>query len=410
LQREKMNILRMVNPVMPYVWGSCTFIQNLTGKATGNEEPQAELWMGAHPKAPSRVLNGDKLASLYEIITEAPDEFLGSRTARTYQGQLPFLLKVLAAEQPLSIQAHPNRKQAKEGFARENKLHIPLDAPNRNYKDPNPKPELLVALTNFEALCGFRNLDAMKELMQKFLSPFELSEIDDFIRHPNPETLKLMYQAMLKSSLEAGKRLINLYLDNLRKYEPATTQEKMLRDWSFRLQELYPYDIGVLSPLLLNIIVLKPFQGLFLEAGVLHSYLCGAGMEIMANSDNVLRGGLTSKHIDTDELLRILNFTPHQYHPLKPVKISEIESRYETSADEFCLSVIIHKTEQKSEFRPSNSPEILFCYEGKFEVENCSQILSLEKGQSLFVPYEIEGYILCGTGTVFRAKVNLPVD
>jgi mannose-6-phosphate isomerase len=148
-------------------------------------------------------------------------------------------------------------------------------------------------------------------------------------------------------------------------------------------------------------------EGLYLDAGVLHSYLQGAGMEIMANSDNVLRGGLTTKHIDTNELLHVLDFTQRKIAPIKPVKVSASEQLYKTPAEEFALSVIKHIKNKKSDFQPSNSPEIIFCYEGDFVVENLSQFLPLVKGQSLFVPYEMEGYSIQGTGTIFRAKLNV---
>lgn len=397
----------MVNPIMNYAWGSGTFIQDLLKDNKNINLPQAELWMGAHPKASSQILNGDILVNLHYIIAEDPNDFLGSRTARNYRDQLPFLLKVLAAEKPLSLQVHPNKKQAREGFAAENRLGIALDAANRNYKDASHKPELLVALTEFHALCGFREWEEIAHLLKKYLSKIPLTEIENFVRQPDQENFIILYRFLLKAGLNQRLELLENYMHHVQNTMPANPQEQLINEWSVRLYDLYPNDIGVLSPLLLNIIVLKPMEGLFLEAGVLHSYLKGAGIEIMANSDNVLRGGLTHKHVDTDKLLNVLNFTPLQRHVLKPFRDSATEEFYDSPAEEFCLSLIHHKNDQRSDFNPSGSPEILFCYKGSFEVENCSQILTLEQGQSLFVPYEVEGFCINGKGTIFRAKCKV---
>lgn len=397
----------MVNPVMNYAWGSGTFIQDLLKDYKSRNLPQAELWMGAHPKASSQIQNGDILVNLHYIIAEDPNDFLGNRTARNYRDQLPFLLKVLAAEKPLSLQVHPNKKQAREGFAAENKLGIALDAANRNYKDASHKPELLVALTEFNALCGFREWEEIAHLLKKYLSKIVWKEIEDFILHPDQENFKKLYWFLMKAGLNQRFELLENYMHHVHAALPANPQEQLINEWSARLYEQYPTDIGVLSPLLLNIIVLKPMEGLYLEAGVLHSYLKGAGIEIMANSDNVLRGGLTHKHVDTNELLRVLDFSPYQCKILKPEKAADSEKVFNTNAEEFYLSLIQHKKEHKSDFSPSGSPEILFCYEGSFEVENCSQILTLEQGQSLFVPYEVEGFCITGKGTIFRARCKI---
>jgi len=402
-----MNILRMVNPVQAYAWGSKTFIRDLLCTLKPDNKPQAELWMGAHPKLPSQILNGDILVNLDYIIGEDPVDFLGKKTAGMYHDQLPFLLKVLAADEPLSIQVHPGKKQAKSGFAYEEKAEIPIEAPHRNYKDTNHKPELLVALTPFHAMCGFREYSELIQNLKKYLPDTKLAELDSFIANPNPENLKTLYSALLKLESIAKDKLLSAYLKNIEKAGPADEQEKLIKDWTIKLNKFYPKDTGILSPLFLNIIVLKPMEGLYLPAGVLHSYLQGAGMEIMANSDNVLRGGLTSKHIDIEELLKAVDFTSKTIEPVKAIKKTETEAIYKTPAEEFALSIIKHASEKTINFEPSGSPEVLFCYEGSFVIENCSQFLTLEKGQSLFVPYEVEGYSIKGTGTIFRAIVNL---
>jgi mannose-6-phosphate isomerase len=404
---ENMNILRMVNPVMPYAWGSKTFIQELTGDKSGLGQPQAELWMGAHPGSSSQIQNGDILVNMHYVIADDPCDFLGPRTANTFKDQLPFLLKVLAADQPLSVQVHPDKKQAREGFALENKLGIPLDAPHRNYRDDNHKPELLVALTEFHALCGFRDEQELTTLLHKYLPHFAMPELDNFRYNPAPDTLKILYSAILNSDAVVKQTLLDFYLKHVHSLLPATPQEQLINEWTVKLNELHPNDIGVISPLLMNVVTLKPMEGLFLEPGVPHSYLCGAGIEIMANSDNVLRGGLTSKHSDKDELLKALVFATGKSKPVQAEKVSDTEKTYPTLAEEFALSVITHSKEIQTDISASGSPEIIFCYEGSFVVENCSQYLTIEKGQSLFVPYEVEGYAVQGKGTLFRARVNL---
>jgi len=401
-----MNILRMINPVQPYAWGSKTFISELLGNREHNGTPQAELWIGAHPKSSSLIQNGDMQVNLNYIIAEDPCDFLGSNITRIYSDQLPFLLKVLAADAPLSIQAHPNQKQARAGFARETKLGIPLDATDRNYKDANHKPELIVALTPFTALCGFRALPELVSYFKKYLRCYSSETLVAFLHEPNQFSLKALFTSLLIMSASERQIMFSIYLNNISQAQPDTEQEKLLQKWSIELSRLYPDDIGVLSPLLLNIIELEPFEGLFLEAGILHSYLQGAGMEIMANSDNVLRGGLTPKYIDTEGLIYVLDFMPKITKSIVPKAISEHEKIYQTSAEEFRLTIFEHESDTQTVVPFANSPEILFCYEGSFVIENCSQFLSLEKGQSLFVPFEVDGYCVQGKGIIFRARCN----
>lgn len=401
-----MNVLRMVNPIMPYTWGSKDFIQKLTGDSKSIGKPQAELWIGAHPKASSQIRNGEQLVDLCYIIAEDPNVFLGKNISRDYCDLLPFLLKVLAADQPLSVQVHPNSKQAIQGYKKEERLRIPIDAFNRNFKDALHKPELLVALTEFHAMCGFRDFKEMNILVAKYL-PHLISPLKDrFISEPYSSSLREFFAFLLNLNDKERHFVLKNYLLYLRNTNPVTKQELLIKEWSIRLSKLYPDDIGILSPLLLNIFVLKPGQALFLQAGILHSYLHGAGMEIMANSDNVLRGGLTPKHVDKDELLQVVDFTPQKIFVIKPEKIAPHEAIYRTPAKEFCLSIIRHTKVSRTEIIPSNSPEVLFCSEGSFKVENLSQILTLNQGQSLFVPYEVEGCVIEGKGTIFRARVN----
>lgn len=398
-----MNIMRMQNATQPYAWGSKTFIHQLLDD--NSSEPIAELWMGAHPLLPSLIQNGDKFIALNQMLASDPKLFLGEYSEQSFGSELPFLLKVLAADSPLSIQVHPDAEQAKAGFERENRAGIDLKSSIRNYKDDHHKPELIVALTGFTAMCGFRPSTELCSLLQHYLPHCSLPEMRTYLAESNAINLKALYAALMQTSEK--DEILSGYLSIVKQNSATNEKTRLIELWSEKLSFLYPGDIGILSPLLLNIITLKPLQGLYLQAGILHAYLQGAGIEIMASSDNVLRGGLTPKHVDVPELLQILDFASFDPFILSGVRVSSTESAYPTSATEFALSVIKHEADLQTGIEPAGSAEILFCAEGSFEIDNCSQILTIKKGQSLFVPYETEGYCIRGLGMLFRARCNL---
>ncbi|WP_066530019.1 mannose-6-phosphate isomerase, class I [Corynebacterium bouchesdurhonense] len=287
-----------------YPWGSRTLLAQLRGTECPSAAPEAELWFGAHPAAPSLV--GGR--PLDQVIAQDPVAALGERVVAEHGEQLPFLVKLLAADEPLSIQAHPSKEQAAEGFARENALGIPLDDPRRNYKDPNPKPELIIALTPFRALAGFRPPQRTRQLFES------LPGIERYAAMFDPqqpgESLRAVFTTLI--SLPTGLRLelldeVAASAESLR----AGAAEAWMRDAAetfLQLAERYPGDVGALAALMLNVVSLQPGEALFLAAGRPHAYLSGLGVEVMANSDNVLRGGLTSKHVDVPELARVLQF------------------------------------------------------------------------------------------------------
>ena len=283
---------RMKNTVQAYAWGSRTAIPELLGKHSPSTKPQAELWIGAHPKAPSLLWHQGRWQALDQLISQYPEEFLGRSVASRFGPRLPFLLKVLAADQPLSIQAHPDTIQAKAGFRRENEAGIELTVDHRNYKDPQHKPECMCALAPFTGLCGFRSLSNMMSLMgsvwpindNALLTTLTKKGIKSFFKSvmtlPTKKRLGLISQTVLQA-----ESMIDI--------NPAFP-------WMVRLNRLFPGDIGVLAPLYLNIVELQPGEAIFLPAGQLHAYLNGVGIEIMANSDNVLRGGLTPQTCGCD--------------------------------------------------------------------------------------------------------------
>ncbi|MFJ7904962.1 mannose-6-phosphate isomerase, class I [Streptomyces sp. NPDC096198] len=379
---------RLDNTVRPYAWGSTTAIPRLLG-AEPTGEPQAEMWMGAHPGAPSRTPRGP----LNEVIGTAPEQELGARTVARFGPRLPFLLKILAAGAPLSLQVHPDLEQAKEGFADEERRGIPLDAPHRNYKDANHKPELICALTEFDGLCGFRAPDETAELLAALdvdsLKPY----VDLLHAHPEEAALREVLTALLSADPEEMARTVD-------EAAAACTRLGGAHAPYVDLAHHYPGDPGVIAAMLLNHVRLQPGEALYLGAGVPHAYLSGLGVEIMANSDNVLRCGLTPKHVDVPELLRVVRFEAGDPGVLRPEASPDGEEVYETPIDEFRLSryVLPEGTAPHDLTRPV--PQILLCTAGSVRVGD--QLLT--PGQSVFVPADEPAEAL-GGGTLFRATV-----
>lgn len=391
------------NTVQKYAWGSHTAIQELLGEKNLSGEPMAELWMGAHPKAPSLINRDGEWIALNELIAQNPQKILGKHVAKKFNNQLPYLFKVLAAAKPLSIQAHPGLKQADKGFEIENSQAIPLDAAHRNYKDANHKPECICALSPFWALYGFRGIDDIISLMAKICPMGLSSELDHLRKHSDPSGLKLFFTNLMKMDIEQQIKVI----------EEATQNANLRREqdpafhWTARLATEYPLDIGLLAPLYLNLIQLKPGQALFLPAGELHAYLDGTGIELMANSDNVLRGGLTSKHIDVPELLKVLKFKPRRIEILKGKKIDRTEKIYDSLAEEFVLSVISISIDDYYQNSHINSAEILLCTEGEahLEANGSSDIIPIKKGDSIIIFAAARSYRLKGDAVFYKAAV-----
>jgi mannose-6-phosphate isomerase len=398
-----MPILKLDNPIQPYAWGSRTVIAELLGRPTPSKQPEAELWMGAHPVAPSRVAGttDGRSRSLIDVIQADPSDAIGDEAARRFGVRLPFLLKVLAAETPLSLQAHPSKAQAEAGYAAEERAGVPRDAPNRNYKDDNHKPELICALTPFDALCGFRparvTLELMRSLAVRELEPFiELLRID-----PGPGGLRAAFSKLMSAPradvvavVEATTRAASVHANMGGPFSAEC-------GWAGKLAALYPGDPGIVSALMLNLVRLEPGQALYLPAGNLHAYLHGAGIEIMANSDNVLRGGLTPKHVDVPELLRVLDFGDPAVEPLTAEESDAGEAIYRTPAREFQLSRI--ELDDAFRARDRRGPEILLCTRGSASVSGAR----LDRGAAAFVTASEGAYELSGNATLFRATLGV---
>jgi len=388
--------------VMPYAWGSRTAIAALQGRPTPSPGPEAELWMGAHPLAPSRVIRAGTSIPLTELIAADSARELGTTTAR-FGPRLPFLLKVLAAADPLSLQAHPTEAQARAGFADEERRGVPLDAAHRNYKDPHHKPELICALTEFDALCGFRRAPDTLALFdtlavaatELLLAPLRLA--------PNASGLSSVFRAIMTMDATEAAGLVEAVVAACRAHHGAFSREC---EWAVRLAEQYPGDRGVVSALLLNLVRLQPGEAIYLDAGNLHAYLRGVGIEVMASSDNVLRGGLTPKHVDVDELLKVLDFTDGPVPVRRPQPVSSQEDVWETPAAEFRLARV--HVDGHLSTRTVDGPEVVLCVEGHVRIvpTDDTPAAALRQGQAAFVPGSTTAYTLDGTGIVFRASTN----
>ncbi|MBL0716640.1 MAG: mannose-6-phosphate isomerase, class I [Desulfosarcina sp.] len=392
------------NIIQEYPWGSHTHIARLMGSNEPSETPQAELWMGAHPKAPSRVNVEGKWTGLDKLVERDPEGILGKKIAKKFNNHFPYLFKVLAAARPLSIQAHPNILQAQKGFSRENMLGIPIDAPDRNYKDDNHKPEIVCALTPFWALNGFRKIEDTISLMEKVCASGLRMEIGYLKKEPNSTGLKKFFKSLL--SIDES-RCTNIIDEAVVNAQNCTENSDICR-WILKLRDEYPKDISVLSPIFLNLVCLKPGQAMFLPAGELHAYLEGLSIELMANSDNVLRGGLTAKHMDLPELLNVLTFHDMEPNILEPVFKSNYEKIYISPAEEFALSVITLKKGEKYNSPGDHSVEIILCIEGEaafFEAGSKKELV-LSKGNSVLIPASVEKYSIFGDAVCYKAIIG----
>ena len=405
-----MRIYRLENPVQRYAWGSVDGITKALGIANPGGGPLAEVWMGAHPSAPSHaIVDGERIA-LDVLVRRSPQAVLGSKVVDELGKTLPFLMKVLSAGSPLSIQAHPGKRKAQMGFEREELTGIPVDAPERNYRDPNHKPEMAVALTRFEFICGFRPVDEIIENM-KLAAPGEFERILERLeRDPSRVELSVFFYSLISSDKGARERLIATASTRIAalldaKKVPAG-REGAFR-WALRIIEAFPGDVGAVIPLILNHVVLEPGQAAFIAPGELHAHLTGTCIEIMANSDNVIRGALTPKYVDLPELVSVLSFNPERVSPVVAASVAPCEEAYPIFVPDFEISRVSIGP-GRSYLRSSRGPEILLCYSGRAEIACPGEAaLSLARGEAAFVEagacdYEIAAKV---ETLVFRASV-----
>ncbi len=399
-------ILPMRNIVQPYAWGSRTAIAGLLGLPSPSPEPQAELWMGAHPQAPSEVWTGTRWEPLPERIRRDPEAMLGRRTAARFEATLPFLFKVLAADRPLSIQAHPDARRARAGFAREEAAGIPRGDPRRTYRDPYPKPEALSALQPFHALAGFRPIPGVLERLAQVSLDSLYPALEGLRRRPGPEALRVLFHALV--SLPPAERARAVEAAVRWAQQPSGNEPQAVeRTWVLRLAREYPQDPGVLAPLVLNLLRLEPGETIYLRPGLPHAYLEGVGIELMANSDNVVRGGLTSKTVDAAELTAILDFEPGPPQRLAGKPLPEGGTEWPTPAEEFRLARLDIRPDRPCESPAEHGVQILLCVEGEATVRapGRGDAIPLPKGSSLFVPAAAGPFRIEGRAALYRASV-----
>lgn len=394
---------RLTNHVRPYAWGSTAAIPRLLGHEPDGR-PHAELWLGAHHGAPSTLHTDEGPVPFDAYIAAGPKEALGEWAVQRFGERLPFLLKVLAAEAPLSLQAHPDAARARAGFDAEETAGIPVDAPHRNYRDPHHKPELVLALEPFEALCGFRDpADARADL-----AALDCELARALRRDLAHDTAHIALRAALTRLLtlpEAGReRRVGAFVAECEARAAGAPGPHI--GTAIELARRYPGDPGAVAALLLNRITLMPGEALFLPAGNVHAYLRGVAVEVMANSDNVLRAGLTAKHVDPAELLDVVDFSvlPIPYSQPRGTR-AQGRSEFRPGVAEFALITAGPGTLATE--LPGDVPTVVLVLEGRAELRTGrGMTATLRRGQSVFVPAEAGGLRIDGEGHLVAATVG----
>ena len=368
-------LVRISGETKNYPWGSSHLIQDHLGLGSSGQ-PLAEVWFGTHPQGESKVLSSGKNLS----------EQLGSR--------LSFLVKFLAADKPLSIQAHPNAAQAKAGFDRENSAGLALDDPTRNYKDDSAKPELLLALSAFRALCGFRPTAEILEIFLAFSGTEpRFGELAALVA--TDSSLETLLSELLQDT-ELAKRfdstVVSIEGDSL---------AESARVLASQLLSQYPGDTGALVALVLNLVELSPGQAIYLPAGNLHAYLSGLGIEVMAASDNVIRAGLTQKHIDKSELLNIAAFQSLLEPVVLPRKLAEGLSEYEVAAEQFRVyKADVTGTNLLADLDLPGSA-LVVCVSGEVAVSTSLEEREVLRKAEVVYLSDAKKFSLSGSGSVF---------
>ncbi|ORM64250.1 mannose-6-phosphate isomerase [Pantoea rodasii] len=383
---------KLNNSLQNYAWGSKTALTDLYGIENPQGLPMAELWMGAHPKSPSTVEINGETRSLRDVINDDQAATLGKAVAQRF-GELPFLFKVLCADQALSIQVHPSKAAAEVGFARENAAGIPLSAANRNYKDANHKPELVYALTPFQAMNGFREMHEIVSLLEPVAGAHP--QIAHFLEKADEASLAKLFSTLLSLKDEAKSRAVAVLKSalNSREGDPWQTIKNIAAD--------YPDDTGLFSPLLLNVITLQPGEAMFLFAETPHAYLKGVALEVMANSDNVLRAGLTPKFIDIPELMANLKFEAKPAATLLTQPQQQGDTlNFPIPVDDFAFA--IHSLSAAPQSLAQQSAAVLFCIEGQAVIEKSGEQLVLKPGESCFIAANASPVSAAGTGRLAR--------
>jgi mannose-6-phosphate isomerase len=389
--------------VQHYAWGGYDYIPDLLGVKNEAQQPFAELWLGAHAKAPSILVMDEDEKPLNEFLGTFAHAVLGQKIIHRFGEKLPFLFKVLDARDMLSIQVHPSKAQAEEGFARENKEKIALDASNRSYKDDNHKPEVHVALTDFWMLHGFRPAKEIEQILK------QVGEFRSLLTVFLADGTEALYRHIMLLPQTQVDKILSALIHRLEDEEPDDMDAPDY--WALKAAQTFPlpdghFDRGIFSVYLLNLLHLNPGESTYQAAGVPHAYLYGTTMELMANSDNVLRGGLTPKYVDVDELLKTINFKGAHPEVMTGEVVSYAERIYKTPADDFELSKLTLYAGETFQNMDAKTPEILLLLNGKISVMCGWDEDVFERGESCFSPASTTYNITAlEDATLFRAKV-----
>ena len=397
---------RLVNTAQRYAWGSLTAIPEFLG-VPSDGAPVAELWMGAHPMAPSVVvdLTTAREESLRALIDADPVGVLGPRVQALFGARLPFLLKVLAAAQPLSLQVHPNREQARRGFAREEAAGIARDAVERSYRDDEHKPEMIVALTRFEALSGFRDVARVLDLLAGLPGELAARLRGSLAVEPDGLAVRRAFELLLTLTPDERSSLVPELVAAFQHRIAAGSPSPRADETVVGLATWYPDDPGAVASLLLNRVTLEPGEAMFVRSGAVHAYLVGLGIEVMAGSDNVLRAGLTTKHIDRAELLACTEYTPAPPARLAAEVVDDVVSVYRAPVDEFALALARLRRGVRGAALPGDGPRVLLCIDGTVDAATDSGRAVLERGESVFVRADEGAVRATGAGTILQAFV-----
>lgn len=427
-------MLRLRPVARDYSWGSRTAIPDYLGlEPTGR--PLAELWFGAHPSAPSGVQRSaepvlaaagpsggaarqaprpaatellapvDDGESLRHLIESDPLGTLGEDILARFGTRLPFLLKLIAPARPLSLQVHPTIERARQGYALEDAAGVPVDAPERNYRDTNHKPELVYALTTFDAVSGFRAPRRAAEVLADLDAPLARTVLRFLRQDPTADGVRAAFTHLLAPATRpdpaAVRAVVSACAARLHDGSPSPRADAVVT----LLASFFPDDPGVVASLLLNPVTLRPGQAMFIPAGGVHAYLGGVGVELMANSDNVLRAALTDKHVDADELFDVVDFIAAPPIRIAPEEFHDSTKVYYAPVDDFELSVTDVDDDDQLQPLPGRGPRILLCLEGDVRLASAEDAVTLSRGESVFVPASEGPITVRGRGTVVQADV-----
>lgn len=389
--------------IRPYAWGSHTAIAALQGRAMPSETPEAELWFGAHQAAPSHLDSG---VSLPEFISQQPQGVLGEETVAAFGERLPFMLKVLAAEQPLSLQAHPDSEQARDGFDRQNAEGVPIDSPQRSYVDAHHKPELLCAVSRFEALCGFRDPLHSADVIERLGVP-GLESVVALLRQDDPaQGLRESVTYLLTLTAEHRADLVQQTIAAATTLADSDTPDAADYAMVVDIGKRYPKDSGTVVALLLNHLFLEPGDAIYMPAGNLHAYLSGVGLEVLASSDNVLRGGLTPKHVDVPELLRVLRFEVMTDPIVTPRGQDLNVTSWPVPVPEFAFQRLRLDAGAAQQELRLDGPAIALCWSGQVRLDDGNSPATLQPGQAAFIRADTPVVYAAGFGEMYIASIG----